>query len=1197
MLNQEDKDKEKKEFHEIELDGNYASNESAEDHSNVHDPQHHNDKQPIIPKQSERLMGQKRVAIFALIMIIFCALFVAAIYYTFFKMGDPKIFIYKGDIFVTKCPKFTFQIGNICHDSCPDRMYQRGEHCVSHCDSSDFVFGNFCIMTDCLFEEEDRTVKGYFDFSTKYCVKECSHLSFKFLDRFCFEYECPKEEIYQIVKQYNLKREDLEFEEELDTILVAIKDFSYENFVVTSNIYTKLTCSVGCIDQFNKFITYSSYYSRYECESSCSQFKFFYKKNGLSYCLDACPKQTFLSATTNECVDSCGQYPVENNSCILTCSDNLHKEGRQCVSKCSSKNPYVNQNNECVKSCKTELPYKYVNNGFCSSSCPKYIQQQDDEYVCIDKYCTFLLATDKKNCVYFCEDNEVEAVINNEAQCFEVKQCPNKMEFYVPGIGCQASCPFQYPIKMKGMCLQKCFENWSLYENECLLFCPRYYPYSQDGQCVTKCDESSFSLNYKCYQKCPQYYYQDFATKTCTLTCEGFEDDQNKNCHTQCPSEIPYHYQKKCLNACPPQTLIYSDEKNILQCLNECPPETFQTPDSKCVKQCPQNLFTLKEKKQCVLKCPIISDENNVCQNKCASNQRYVQGSEQCYDECPKIYFKMDNTNQCVQSCPFLQYKPTFGENLCVQECKTIQKYQNNMTCVDKCPKLYLNSTCQDYCPLSNPYQEGDQCVSQCSPGKIKQEKQCVDSCPKGLYFVEGAIDQCQKQCPQNFYIDVETNFCKKTCDGFTIESSNQCVKYCPYYSTQMGKECWLNSPQYPGPYLKSDGTILKSCDFEKGYYSNQRMCNKCRGGDHCKKCSQFYGICLECDAKFSLYNNNCYEQCPTGFISQQGVCIRDNQFLKSNLFFREYNQSNYFSVGSKIKYSILQDNQFIKNSKIEDESENDNIYMHTVVVHLHDLNSTYLDFYQYLFSQNNTDLFIESLKLQIIGQGISFITVQSPDLLYFSNFFDFVLQELLPSLNYFQANVVFSGIGLASNSIVQHVSNILNNQQDQPYRRIFGNYIVDMQKGYEGDSFVKDLTQIQYQEFQEFLTSDEDVYKQVPQICKIFTPYIRLNDIVIIKRNQKPAENLTNIISMIAIRNNCQNLNIKPSNSLRDYQRENNQYQSNKITLSEKEYGSQQRKDAIYKHLSENLLNEVSSWINDQPLKTSNEKLNQLLI
>ncbi|KAL4484316.1 hypothetical protein ABPG72_006427 [Tetrahymena utriculariae] len=1189
MINQEDSN-DKKGSQVIELEGNYISNEIVDDQTYVNEPQNHNDREPILQRQSERLIGQKRVAVFALIMIIFCVLFIAAIYYSFFKMGDHKIFIYKDDIFLTKCPKYTFQIGNICHDQCPDTMYQRGEECVSHCDSSDFIFGNYCIISNCLFEEEDKSEKGYFDFSTKFCVKECSPQSFKFLDRFCFDFECPKEEIYQIVKQYNLKRDYLEFEKEHDLTLTALKDFTFQDFAVTSHIYGKKACTVGCIDQFNKFINFNQYAARYECLSQCPNEKFIFKKHGQSICLDTCPNKTFISATSNECVESCGQYPVENNSCVVPCQGGLFKQGIQCVKQCSSKTPFVNTKKQCVKTCQNELSYQYIDNGFCSNSCPKYISRQNNELICVEK-CD-LLGSDDKNCVNKCKDNDINVTLNKQLSCFEVKLCQNQMEFYVPGIGCQASCPFQYPIKMNGMCLQKCFDDWFLYENSCIQNCPQLYPYNQEGQCVTKCSENTFALGYKCYQKCPDGYFQSLASKTCTLTCEGFEAASSRDCYSQCPLETPYQYQKKCLSACPPQTFEYSDEKNSLQCLNECPSETFQTSNQKCVKQCPQNLFTLKETKQCVQKCPISSDESRICINKCTPNQRYIQGRDQCYNQCPTDYFKMEKTNECIQQCPFLQYKPTQGETQCVQQCQTIQKFQNNMKCVDKCPKLFLNNSCYDYCPFSNPYQEDNQCVSQCSPGKVKYEAQCLSQCPNDLYLVEGD-DSCQKQCPQNFYIEVETNLCKKTCDGFIIENQS-CIKQCPIYSTQMGKQCWLNNPQYPGPYLQKDGTTSQSCDFENGYYSNQRMCNKCGGGDNCKKCSQFYGICLECNTQYSLYNNTCYQKCPNGFISQQGVCIKDNQFLKSNLFFREYNESNYFRVGQKIKYSMLQDTQFIRDQQIEDQRQDGNNYTHTVVVHLHDLNSTYLDFYSYPLSQNNSDSFIESLKLQVIDQGISIITVQSPDILYFSNFFDFVLQELLPSLSYFRANVVFSGVGLASNSIVQHIS---DSQQDESSRNIFGNYIIDMQKGFEGDAFVKDFTQNQYQEFQELLASEEDAYKQVPQICKIFTPFIRLNDIVTIKRNQKSTENLTNIISKIGITNTCQNLNIKPQNSLQDFQNDTQQYQYSRITLSEQEYGSEQRKSAINKYISENLLNEVSSWINYQSMQTSNQKLNQLLI
>ncbi|EAR91708.3 transmembrane protein, putative (macronuclear) [Tetrahymena thermophila SB210] len=1187
-------DKERKDFHEVELEGNYASNESADDHINVNEHQNQNDRQPIIPRQSERLIGQKRVAVFALVMIIFCTLFVAAIYYTFFKMGDPKIFIYKNDIFLTKCPKFTFQIGNICHDECPERMYQRGEECVSHCGSSDFVFDNFCIISNCLIEEEeDKLVKGYFDFSSKLCVKECSSQAFKFLDRYCFDFECPKEEIYQIVKQYNLKRDDQEFEQEYDLLLKTQKDFTLQDFAITSNITGEKTCLLGCTDQFNKYINFNMYSFRYECLTKCPYDKFFIKKHGQNICLDSCPEKTFISATSNECVESCGQYAVENNNCILTCQDGLLKLGKECVTECSSYFPYINSKKECVKTCQNEPLFQYVDKGVCSSSCPKYIQKQKNELVCIDKSCD-LLGSDQKMCVDKCNENDMKIVLNNELQCFEIKSCENKMEFFVPGMGCQSSCPYQYPIQMNGMCLQKCFDNWSLHENNCIESCPQLYPYTQDGQCVTQCDDNNFTFGYFCFQKCPSDYFQDIATKTCTQTCEGFYIESSRDCFAQCPQEAPYSYQKKCLSMCPLQTFVYVNEKNIYQCVNVCPPETYQTPDSKCVKQCPQNLYTLKETKQCVQKCPIISDENRVCKNNCTSKQRYIQGEDQCYEECPSRYYKMEATNECVLSCLFLTYKPAQGENQCVQQCSNIQKFQLHMTCVDKCPMFFLNNLCYDYCPLSNPYYQDNECVKQCSLGRIQQDNQCLTQCPDGLFYVEG-LKKCQKSCPQDFYIDVENKSCKQTCEGFTIE--NKCVKQCPFYSTQMGKQCWLNSPQYPGPYLLKDGTILQECNFEKGYYSNQRMCNKCNGGDQCKKCSQFYGICLECEQQFSLYNNSCYKSCPDGYISQQGVCIKDDKFLKNNLFFREYNNSNYFGAGQKIKYSILQDVQFINDYDIDfNNQNNNNNYTHTVIVHLHDLNSTYLDFYSYPFSQNNSDSFIENLKLQVIDQGISIITVQSPDILYFSNFFDFVLSELLPSLSYFKANVVFSGVGLASNSIVQHVSNILNNQQGEMYRRILGNYMIDMQEGFEGDSFVKDFTQNQYQEFQQLLASDEDVYKQVPQICKIFTPYIRLNDIVTIKRNQKSAENLTNVISIIGIRNSCQNINIKPQNSLKDFQREKNQQQYNRVILSEQEYGSEQRKSAIYKHISENLLQEVSSWINSESMQTSNLKLNQLL-
>ncbi|EAR92973.2 zinc finger protein (macronuclear) [Tetrahymena thermophila SB210] len=154
--------------------------------------------------------------------------------------------------------------------------------------------------------------------------------------------------------------------------------------------------------------------------------------------------------------------------------------------------------------------------------------------------------------------------------------------------------------------------------------------------------------------------------------------------------------------------------------------------------------------------------------NNCKPNQIYsliAQSCLQCSNSCNTCF----NTSEsaCV-TCEYSLFKSSADSSSCVQKCQKSEFLNENLECVK----------CQVYGCLEC---DRNQVCAQCDQNfKLDiANNQCVlmnDVCPLLTNFIQGSsnLKQCNNECPQSFYQNMEALICEETVKCIQIEESQK---------------------------------------------------------------------------------------------------------------------------------------------------------------------------------------------------------------------------------------------------------------------------------------------------------------------------------------------------------------------------------------------------------------------------------------
>ena len=143
-----------------------------------------------------------------------------------------------------------------------------------------------------------------------------------------------------------------------------------------------------------------------------------------------------------------------------------------------------------------------------------------------------------------------------------------------------------------------------------------------------------------------------------------------------------------------------------------------------------------------------------------------------------KILSKLPNKNCRTIDCSDdwkLKQKKIIDNNNCIDNCNTINNYEDNGKCVDNCPYgAYIDDNNINKCKC-----ELEKCLS-CSPVALKNH--LCTKCNIGYYPIEndesniGEYINCYKEQPQGYYLDKNDSLYKKcyySCEICEIEGNN----------------------------------------------------------------------------------------------------------------------------------------------------------------------------------------------------------------------------------------------------------------------------------------------------------------------------------------------------------------------------------------------------------------------------------------
>jgi hypothetical protein len=336
-------------------------------------------------------------------------------------------------------------------------------------------------------------------------------------------------------------------------------------------------------------------------------------------------------------------------------------------------------------------------------------------------------------------------------------------------------------------CYESCFscsQKGDSIKNNCLKCLNSFYPLEQDiTQCYSTTNvpqgyylDTSLGAFVKCYDSC--------------LTCNSKGDSGTHNC-LKC---LDYYYPlEDKINQCYPYTEVINgyffniETLNFTRCYQSCGTcKMLGDINQHICLSCKNNFFPLE-------------NDNSMCFAKDATVLGYYLDFNnnvfrKCYKSCSKCTGPGDIINpNCIECDP--TYPSCSG---CTEKI-----YKDN--CIDGCPILTtfnpITQICSDCKPGELVY--NNQCIATCPDGYIQDSYLCVTCADKNMYYYK---NYCVQSCPDGSKLNTSNNTCEIICllgyydivTGACISCGSIsklyfqgiCVDSCPENYVQIGTLC-----------------------------------------------------------------------------------------------------------------------------------------------------------------------------------------------------------------------------------------------------------------------------------------------------------------------------------------------------------------------------------------------------------------------
>ncbi|CAL6092147.1 Conserved_hypothetical protein [Hexamita inflata] len=794
-----------------------------------------------------------------------------------------------------------------CVQSCPQvKQFVQNRTCSSQCLNNIYLFVSGYYQN--LFCQSECSQKMFFNKSNNHyeCIQQCIMPYIYQYDNLCssdacqyfteqtngiiicqkyddcYNYETIKANKSRCISQCNLSTYINQFDKQCIINCASIGKYEQNGICVSSCngdyaiSHDKLKCSNQCWYYqigLQKYCTEVDYQCPYTY-----MFKNYINQNRVM-CQQQCilPKSHILSLDNmtciqchqfyivqiikdniqvNICIDRCpDQYPLKVNTqissvlCVQTCPLNkIYLEtNNYCVSSCSSKSYFINQQNnyiclinqcqqyhiynvpdnmnQCVDKCIT--PYNYIQNRNCTTNCLKYTVLTTGLFQC-------------ENCVL------------QDLQMCKI-DCVQQNKLFYNG-KCITDCPLSTYVSSDNLtCVVQCqpFETISSDQRRCVKFCKYSFEQSagqnicqQANLCSTnkpfvlydgskQCVQCDFVNDLSCVACAATKFYIDvningFLFRKCIDICPSnfyidFQQQHNSvpKC-VKCDQSIPYGYLDQCFSHihCTSNSYIIQDGKEF--CVDNCLGYYISRNDiytnlKQCVRSCPESHKYRRNYECSNIPCQyyIKLEETQLCQNSCTYYIIDHMQNKQCVLNCQSVGLYLFNY-QCIPDCTQTIKKMISEDNItCIVSCtgeyaNTIDGkcsltcnfyiFTGNKYCVDNCPSEY--PFLQEYSP------QRKQCVDQCQFNWLKNgTMECLASCPFDTagYITQfvGAIQVriCLPGCPAKYQDPLTPGVyqCLSICPNF-VDENDFCIDECPLgYGIALdgvhcSQYCWFNS-------------------------------------------------------------------------------------------------------------------------------------------------------------------------------------------------------------------------------------------------------------------------------------------------------------------------------------------------------------------------------------------------------------------
>ncbi|EAR90732.2 zinc finger lsd1 subclass family protein (macronuclear) [Tetrahymena thermophila SB210] len=338
--------------------------------------------------------------------------------------------------------------------------------------------------------------------------------------------------------------------------------------------------------------------------------------------------------------------------------------------------------------------------------------------------------------------------------------------------------------------------------------------------------------------------------------------------------------------------------------------------------------------------------QSNTC-IQCNPTCYDCQNSSSCISCLPIQGLTLNKSNQCVcQEYYFFDSVNTVCSACKNQKCLTCQENDSTQCISCKPPLALLATDCVESCgtgmAVNQSSNKCQNCIQNCS--NCDNNLLSCNKCQNGFFFLS---DQCQQNCPDGYYGDVQNaicipcsqsecvncvfskDICTKCQNNFLVDiNSSKCISNCSFNQYADQGYC-KNCSQLYQNCASCDITKCTKCIDNFVLSVDQKLClNQCP-----IETVQVNQQCIQCKANCNLCDSNLVcQQCSTGFYLYQGQCSQTclpqyypDQYNKcqpcSNLFMNcstcSSKQCLTCDVNSNYKYLDVNQKQCVENCEI----------------------------------------------------------------------------------------------------------------------------------------------------------------------------------------------------------------------------------------------------------------------------------------